>query len=106
MPFFALLDWSGIAERDEGRTWPGSPPHPQRAYVKALLVKTNERFESCTELRKFLVKHPALVVALGFRLVPDVTKPDGFDVERSVPSARHLRRKLQTLDNALLQGVL
>lgn len=106
MPFFALLDWSEIAERDEGRAWPGSPPHPQRAYLKALLVKTNERFESCTELRQFLVKHPALVVALEFRLVPDVTKPDGFDVERSVPSARHLRRKLQTFDNARVQGVL
>ena len=106
MPFFALLDWSVLVERAEGHAWSGSPPHPQRAYVKALLVKTNERFESCSALRKFLVKHPALVVALEFRLVPDATQPDGFDVARSVPSARHLRRKLQTFDNVLLQGVL
>lgn len=106
MPFFALLDWAAIPERTETRAWPGSPPHPQRAYLKALLVKTNERFESCTELRKFLVKHPALVVALAFRLVLDSSKPDGFDVERSVPSARHLRRRLQTFDNVLLQRLL
>jgi hypothetical protein len=106
MPFFALLDWSVIPERDARRAWPGSPPHPQRAYMKGLLVKTNERFESCTELRNFLVKHPALVVALEFRLVLDPTKPDGFDAERSVPSARHWRRVLQTFDNELLQRLL
>lgn len=106
MPFFALLDWTVIPERAETRAWPGSPPHPQRAYLKALLVKTNERFESCTELRRFLVKHPALVVGLDFRLALDPSKPDGFDVECSVPSARHLRRRLQTFDNALLQRLL
>lgn len=106
MPFFELLDWSVIPERNEAHAWPGSPPHPQRAYVKALLVKTHERFESCSELRAFLVKHPALVVLLGFRLLLDPTQPDGFDVAHSVPSARHLRRVLQTFDNALLQSVL
>lgn len=106
MPFFGLLDWAEIPERAETHVWPGSPPHPQRAYVKALRVKTNERFESCTELRRFLVKHPALVVALEFRLVLDPTKSDGFDVERSVPSARHLRRRLQTFENGLLQRLL
>jgi hypothetical protein len=105
-PFFALLDWTLIPERDETHPWPGSPPHPQRAYVKALLVRINERFDSGTELRAFLVKHPALVVALEFRLVLDTTQPDGLDVAHSVPSARHLRRKLQTFDHALLQRLL
>jgi len=44
-PFFDWLDWSVIPERSEQRAWPGSPPHPQRAYVKALLIKSNEHFD-------------------------------------------------------------
>lgn len=60
--FFDLLDWSQVPERDESKPWPGSPPHPQRAYVKALLVKICEGFAYITELRRFLVKHPLLVL--------------------------------------------
>src|SRR5690348_4696058 len=33
---FALLDWNLIPERAAGRPWPGRPPHPPAAYVKAL----------------------------------------------------------------------
>ncbi len=105
-PFFGLLNWSVIPERDEQRAWPGSPPHPQRAYVKVLLIRINEHFEYTTRLRDFLVKHPALVIRMGFRPLLDETQPYGFDVERTVPCARHLRRKLLTLDNDLLQGLL
>ncbi len=105
-PFFDLLDWSMIPERHEQHAWPGSPPHPQRAYAKALLIRINEHFDYTTRLRHFLVKHPALVIRIGFRPVLDETQPFGFDVERTVPCARHLRRKLLTLDNALLQTLL
>ncbi len=104
--FFALLDWSVIPERNEQRAWPGSIPHPQRAYVKALLIRSNEHFDYTTRLRHFLVKHPALVIRIGFRPWLDETQPFGFDVERTVPCARHLRRKLLTLDNNLLQALL
>jgi hypothetical protein len=106
LPFFDLLDWSVILERDESQPWPGSLPHPQSAYVKALLIKINEHLEYTTRLRRFLVKHPALVVRVGFRVVPDSTQPFGFDVEQTVPSDRHLRRKLQTFDNTQLQCLL
>ncbi len=41
--FFACLDWSVIPERDPRRPWPGSPPHPRAAYVKALLSKLCEQ---------------------------------------------------------------
>jgi hypothetical protein len=104
--FFDLLDWSRVPERDEGRPWPGSPPHPQQAYVKALLVKICEKLEYITDLRKFLVKHPLLVLELGFRPVLDPSQPFGFNVERTVPCDRWLRHKQQTLDNAILQEVL
>ena len=105
-PFFDLLDWSVISERDETRVWPGSPPHPQAAYVKALLVKINEHLEYTARLRRFLLKHPALVLALGFRPVPNPGLPFGLDLEDTVPCERHLRRKLQTFENAQLQRLL
>ena len=105
-PFFDLLDWSVISERDETRVWPGSPPHPQVAYDKALLVKIDEHLEYTARLRRFLLKHPALVLALGFRPVPNPGLPFGLDLEDTVPCERHLRRKLQTFENAQLQRLL
>jgi len=104
--FFALLDWAQVPERDPARPWPGAPPHPQAAYVKALLVKVCEGLPYVSDLRAFLLKHPPLVLALGFRPVPDPTQPYGFDVARTVPCARWLRHKQQTLAPAVLQALL
>lgn len=52
------------------------------------------------------MKHPALVLALGFRPKVDPTKRYGFDVEKTVPCDRHLRRKLQSYENVALQTIL
>lgn len=104
--FFALLDWSQIPERDPSHPWPGSPPHPRAAYIKALLVKLCEHKAYVTDLRTFLVEHPLLVLELGFRPVRDPTQPDGFDVARTVPSDRWLRHQQQTLDPAMLGALL
>ena len=95
-----------VPERDESKPWPGNPPHPERAYVKAQLVMIREKIAYHTELRAFLVKHPALVLRLGFRPVVDASSPWGFDVQRTVPCDRHLRRKLQYADNGVLKAVL
>ena len=95
-----------MSERDEGVPWPGVAPHPEKAYVKALLVKQCEKLAYITELRRFLLKHPLLVLELGFRVLSDSTQPYGFDVERSVPCDRWLRHKLQTLPNVILQALL
>jgi Transposase DDE domain len=104
--FFALLDWMHIPERALERPWPGGIPHPEAAYVKALLVKLGEQKAYVTDLRSFLVKHPLLVLELGFRPVLDPTQPYGFDVEQTVPCDRWLRHKQQTLDNAVLRALL
>ncbi len=104
--FFALFDWSVVAERATARPWPGSAPHPQATYIKALLVKLCEHKEYITHLRSFLVEHPLLVLELGFHPVRDPTQPYGFDVERTVPCDRWLRAQQQTLDPALLQALL
>lgn len=104
--FFALLDWTHVPERDPRRPWPGSPPHPHAAYVKALLVKLCEGKRFVTDLRTFLVEHPLLVLELGFRPVPDPTTPYGFDVARTLPGDRWLRHQQQTLDPAVLAALL
>jgi len=104
--FFALLDWTQVPERATARPWPGEMPHPESAYVKALLVKLCEQKTYVTDLRRFLVEHPLLVLDLGFHPVPDPTQRDGFDVDQTVPGDRWLRHKQQTLDNALLRALL
>jgi len=104
--FFSVLDFEVVPERDESKPWPGNPPHPERAYVKTQLVMIREKIEYHTELRRYLVKHPALVLRLGFRPVVDPSSPWGFNVGRTVPCDRHLRRKLQTGDNKVLKALL
>jgi hypothetical protein len=82
--FFGVLDWSRVSERESGRRWPGRAPHPRSAYIKALLVKLCEQKAYITDLRRFLVEHPALVLELGFRPVVTSTHPFGFDVDPPV----------------------
>lgn len=104
--FFALLDWGAVTAHDANRRAPGPIPHPLSAYLKALLIRINEGQCFMTHLRTFLLEHPLLVLELGFHLVLDPTQPYGFDVARTVPSARWLREQLRRLDPGLLQGLL
>jgi hypothetical protein len=59
-----------------------------------------------SDLRSFLIKHPALVYWLGFKRVLDPTAPHGFDVAASVPKRRHFGTVLRTLPNPALQFLL
>jgi hypothetical protein len=94
--FFALLDWTALAQRQASRRAPGPCPHPQSAYLKAFLIRVCEEKRYMTRLRTFLVEHPLLVIELGLRLVLDPTHPYGFDVQRTVPSARLPARAIAT----------
>jgi hypothetical protein len=104
--FFALLDWSVVPDTTPDPHRPGKRPHPETAYIKALLIKINEKLDHCTDLRTYLLRHPLLVLKLGFRPVLDVTKPYGFDIERTVPSDSWLRHKQRHLKRRLLQELL
>jgi hypothetical protein len=104
--FFALLDWRQVPQRSTDRPWPGAAPHPEAAYVKALLVKLCEQKAYVTDLRDFLVEHPLLVLELGFQPLWDATEPYGFDVEQTVPCDRWLRHKQRSLDNAMVRALL
>src|SRR5213082_672608 len=79
--FFSLLDWS-VVERWEAQRSPlGRPAHPESAYLKAFLIRIREGMLYITQLRRFLLRHPLLVIELGFHLVLDPSAPYGFDVK-------------------------
>ena len=100
------LDWDHFPERPTDRPWPGKPPAPRAPFVAAYLVKLNEGKRYMSDLRQFLVEHPALVWLLGFPLVPDPLAKHGFDVEASLPDRRQFGRVLRELPNPALQFLL
>lgn len=103
---FALFDWSVVPQPSVDPSRPGKRPHPPSAYLKALLLKLEEDLTTCTRLRCFLLEHPLLVLELGFRPVLDCHQPYGFDVARTVPTARWLRQQQRTLGQSVLQALL
>lgn len=104
--FFADLDWSFVERWQAARSSRGRPPHPESAYLKAFLVRLREGLSYTSQLRRFLLKHPLLVIELGFHLVTDPSAPYGFDCQQTLPSEQRLRQKLRTLDQDLLQALL
>ncbi len=104
--FFSLLDWSLVEQWQAQRSARGRPPHPESAYLKAFLVRIREGLIYTSQLRRFLLKHPLLVIELGFHLALDPNAPYGFDGQKTLPSDVRLRKKLRTLDQNLLQLLL
>src|SRR5215470_17435366 len=103
---FSLFDWSLVEQWQEQHSSRGRPAHPESAYLKAFLVRINEGFSYTTQLRAFLLKHPLLVIELGFHLEMDPTAAYGFDCEKTLPCEFWLRQKLRGFDQALLQALL
>jgi len=104
--FFDQLDWSVVPEPPVDPSRPGQRPHPQRAYIKAFLIKVAEGLETCSRLRRFLIEHPLLVLSIGFRPRLAWDKPYGFDGERTVQTDSWFRRKQRRLDPRILQDLL
>jgi hypothetical protein len=100
------LPWAQFPERSGARPWPGPAPDPRAPFAAAYLVKLHEGKRYMSELRTFLLEHPALVYWLGFERVLDPTAPHGFDVAATVPKRRHLSTVLRTLPNHALQFLL
>jgi hypothetical protein len=104
--FFALLDCSGIEQWEAEHASRGRPAHPESASLKAFLIRIREGMLSTAQLRRFLLRHPLLVIEPGFRLVRDPRRPYGFDVEQTLPCDFCLRQTLRTCDHTLLQALL
>ncbi len=105
--FFALYEWSVVERWQAQRSaFCGSHGHPLSAYLKAFLLRIQQGLRYTTQLRSFLVKHPLLVIELGFHLVLDASQPYGFDVEATLPTRFWLGEKLRQLDRGLLTELL
>jgi hypothetical protein len=99
------LDWGRFPERDLETEW-GAPAVPFAAFTAACLVKLDQQLVYMSHLRQYLVEHPALVWVLGFPLAPSPHFPWDFDVDASLPTARHLTRMLRSIPNAQSQYLL
>jgi hypothetical protein len=100
------LPWCDFPERSTERAWPGPAPDPRAPFVAAYLVKLHEGKRFMSELRTFLIKHPALVYYLGFQRVLDPSAPHGFDVAQTVPKRRQFSTVLRALPNPSVQFLL
>jgi hypothetical protein len=101
----APLDWDRFPERDLETDW-GQPTVPFASFIAACLVKLDQPLVYMSHLRQYLVEHPALVWVLGFPLISSRRQPWGFDVDASLPTARHLTRMLRTTPNVVSQYLL
>jgi pheromone shutdown protein TraB len=70
------------------------------------LLKREEGMSTCTQLRRYLLEHPLLVLVLGFRPVLNRDLPYGFDVAKTVPTDRWLRQQQHELSQSVLQDLL
>jgi hypothetical protein len=100
------LPWADFPERETSRPWPGPDPDPRAPFVAAFLIKLHEHKRYMSDLRVFLIEHPALVYWLGFDRVLDPSAPHGFLVAQTVPKRRHLSTVLRMLPNDALQFLL
>lgn len=100
------LDWSRFPERPDQRIWPDFTPLPLSAFSAACLVKIDQNLTYMSDLRQYLVDHPALMWVLGFPLLASKRFTWGFDAEASLPTERHLCRLLCELPHAGPQFLL
>jgi hypothetical protein len=99
------LAWHQFPERDLECRWT-IPAVPYRPFVAACLVKLDQGLTYMSQLRQYLIEHPALAWALGFPLQPSSQFSWGFDVTASLPTQRHFTRMLRQVPNASLQFLL
>jgi hypothetical protein len=104
--FFSFLDWSVVDQWKAQQSRRGRPAQDIAAYIKAFLIRIREGMIYTTQLRKFLLKHPLLIIELGFDLHLDPTAPYGFDAEKTLPCRYWLGERLRDLDQGLLQSLL
>lgn len=104
--FFSALDWSVVEQWEHQQSPRGRPSHPEASYLKAFLIRIRQGFIYTTQLRNFLVKHPLLIIELGFHLTLDFTQPYGFNIEQTLPTRFWFGEKLHQLDRGLLADLL
>ena len=99
------IDWSCFPERRFDRTYPQIPVS-HATFAAAAFVKVEKQLSYMSDLRDYLVEHPALVWLLGFNLHFSMTPYWGFDADSSLPTARHFTQMLRKIPNERFQFLL
>lgn len=99
------LAWCDFPERDLTRNY-GAQTVPFAPFIAACLVKLDQQKKHMSQLREYLVEHPALAWLLGFPLHPFRGSPAASQVDASLPTVRHFTRMLRQVPNASLQFLL
>jgi hypothetical protein len=99
------IDWAALPERNLLRNY-GQPTVPYAPFVAACLVKIDQRLLYISDLRRFLVAHPALCWLLGFPLPASIGCPSSAQVDACLPTQRHMTRMLHQIPNVYLQCLL
>ncbi|MGQ9925795.1 MAG: hypothetical protein ACUVS4_02885 [Chloroflexaceae bacterium] len=100
------LPWAQFPERPTDHPYSGPDPALRVSFVAAYLVKLHEGKRYMSDLRAYLIEHPALVSWLGFARIPDPDAPHGFDVAATVPTRRRFSTVLRLLPNPSVQFLL
>ena len=103
--FLGPLDWDRFPSRALKRQ-PMIEPLPYAPFVAACLVKVDQQISYMSQLRKYLLDHPALTWVLGFPLLASSAYTWGFDVDACLPTHRHFTRMMRTIPNEALQFLL
>jgi hypothetical protein len=109
MKYLRLLgrvDWDHFPAHADQRIWFDFPAIPLSVFAAACLVKLDQHQEYMSNLRQYLVEHPALMWVLGFPLAASNQFSWGFDPSASLPTERHFCRLLRELPNSALQFLL
>ena len=103
---FGPIRWICFPERPDQRIWPDFPVLPYAAFSAACLVRIDQHLVYMSDLRQYLMDHPALIWILGFPLFPSKRFAWGFDAQASLPTERHFCRLLRQMPNAAPQFLL
>ncbi|HID11501.1 MAG TPA: hypothetical protein EYP17_09415 [Candidatus Latescibacteria bacterium] len=100
-PLFSVFDFSFL---------PALPSSyiPLEAFLKAYIVKVDQKIQTFTRLRQFLIDHPALALSIGFHPQPlcNPLSLSTTDWEHLVPSDRYLREKIQWMEHRFFKTLL
>ena len=99
------INWQQFPERDFDRRYPQLPVS-HATFAAACLIKLDQGFSYMSQLRDYLVEHPALIWLLGFELYVSMTPLWGFDPDLSLPTQRHFTQMLRKVPNDRFQFLL
>jgi hypothetical protein len=99
------VDWGALPERNLSRTY-GQPTVPYASFVAAYLVKIDQHLVHMSDLRRYLVAHPALCWLMGFPMASGLGGPSSAQADACLPTQRHLTRLLQQIPNPYPQALL